>query len=173
MAKVSYTKLNLKTDDFIYNYTINDMVIEVKSYLPVEDKNKLIQNVLNLSVNDMGYYNITLLKVNIAVEVLMAYTNINFTEKQKENYFKIYDAFASTGHLNNIFDLIPEEIAIITNGALSQIENVYAFRNSAAGIMEAIGSDYSALNMNVDELQSKIANKENLEFLKDVMDKLG
>ena len=121
----------------------------------------------------MGYYNITLLKVNIAVEVLMAYTNINFTEKQKENYFKIYDAFASTGHLNNIFDLIPEEIAIITNGALSQIENVYAFRNSAAGIMEAIGSDYSALNMNVDELQSKIANKENLEFLKDVMDKLG
>jgi hypothetical protein len=45
----------------------------------------------------------------MALEIIDAYTNINFTDKQREDPTKIYDLFNSNGILTAIIDSIPTE----------------------------------------------------------------
>ena len=104
----------------------------------------------------------------------MAYTNISFTEKQKEDILKLYDLFYGCELVDKIFEIIPEdEISDITDWTYEAIDNIYDYRNSAAGIMEAIGRDYSDLELDADKIKNDMASPENLTLLKDVLTKLG
>jgi hypothetical protein len=47
MAKVTFTKLALKKKEEVKNIKINDIDIEVKQYLPVNDKLDLIARVIS------------------------------------------------------------------------------------------------------------------------------
>ena len=48
MAKVAFTKLGLKLNkDNVKTITFNDQEIEIKQYLPVNDKLALISRVIN------------------------------------------------------------------------------------------------------------------------------
>jgi hypothetical protein len=50
MAKVAFSKLDLKKNQEIVNLEINDEVtIEVKQYLPISEKLKMISEIVNLS----------------------------------------------------------------------------------------------------------------------------
>jgi hypothetical protein len=47
MAKVPFTKLKLKTDDSVKHIQISDEItIEVRQYLPIQEKLKLIGDVV-------------------------------------------------------------------------------------------------------------------------------
>ncbi|MBR6516149.1 MAG: hypothetical protein IKT40_04765 [Bacilli bacterium] len=81
MAKVSFTKLGLtKSQDFVELH-LNEQVIEVKSYLPVNEKLELISNVINLSADDNNFANPVKVMVYSTLEIIEAYTNISFTDK--------------------------------------------------------------------------------------------
>jgi len=47
MAKVTFTKLALKKKEEVKNIKINDIDIEIKQYLPVNDKLDLIARVIS------------------------------------------------------------------------------------------------------------------------------
>ena len=49
MAKVPFTKLGLTKNTEVKNFTWKDQIIEVKQYLPIQDKLSLIAAVLNKS----------------------------------------------------------------------------------------------------------------------------
>ena len=49
MAKVSFTKLGLKKNQEINTIIWNEQIIEVKKYLPAQEKLDLIAKVLNYS----------------------------------------------------------------------------------------------------------------------------
>jgi hypothetical protein len=49
MAKIGFTKLGLKQNNEIQIVEFNGQNIEVKQYLPVDEKLELITNVLELS----------------------------------------------------------------------------------------------------------------------------
>ena len=49
MAKIGFTKLGLKSNNEIQYVEFNEQTIEVKQYLPVEEKLELITKVLELS----------------------------------------------------------------------------------------------------------------------------
>ena len=49
MPKIGFTKLGLKPNNEIQTIEFNEQTIEVKQYLPVEEKLELITNVLELS----------------------------------------------------------------------------------------------------------------------------
>jgi hypothetical protein len=102
MAKVAFSKLDTKICDSVCDvcYTNakgENIYYEVKSYLPITDKIELISNVINLSADENGYYNPIRIKIFTVLEVVQKYTNLSFTEKQKENPFKLYDLLVSTG----------------------------------------------------------------------------
>ena len=174
MAKVSFTKLGLKKKEEIKNITINDQVIEVKQYLPISDKINIITNVIENSADDNNFANPVKVEVFANLEIMYAYTNISFTDKQKGDPTKLYDLLEENGIIAKVIAAIPEnEYALLLGWIDETIEAFYTYRNSVMGIMEQISADYSNLSLDATEIQQKLADPQNLELLKNVVTKLG
>ena len=177
MAKIAFSKLGLTKDklDEFQTVEFNDQTVEVKQYLPIAEKAELISRVLNNSVDDdAGYYNNLKLDMWLALEIVYAYSNINFTEKQKSDPMKLYDLLSSNKLLNLIIGLVPEsEFYYLTKVTHELATAIYTYRNSSLGILDSIGRDYSNLNFDATEIQKKLADPENLTLLKNIVEKLG
>ena len=177
MAKIAFSKLGLTKDklDEFQTVEFNDQTVEVKKYLPIAEKAELISRVLNNSVDDdAGYYNNLKLDMWLALEIVYAYSNISFTEKQKSDPMKLYDLLSSNKLLNLIIGLVPEsEFYYLTKVTHELATAIYTYRNSALGILDSIGRDYSNLNFDATEIQKKLADPENLTLLKNIVEKLG
>lgn len=174
MAKIGFTKLGLKPNNKIVNIEFNEQIIEVKQYLPVEEKLELITNVLELSHDSNNFSNPIKVQVYTALEIIDKYTNISFTEKQKENPTKLYDLLNGNGLLEKIIEVIPQiEYDEIIAGVYNTIDAVYTYQNSILGILDTISQDYSNLNLDATEIQNKLADPENMALLKNIMTKLG
>lgn len=175
MAKVSFTKLGLNKNQEIKILKWNDQEIEIKQYLPVADLIDLAALIVNRSHDeDSNFSNPIKVEVYTTLEILFKYTNINFTDKQKEDVLKLYDLVVSSGLYGEVVKLIPEEEY---NKLITTIEKtsnaVYAYQNSVLGILDTISMEYSDMDLNIDNLQSKIADPNNLELLKNILIKLG
>lgn len=174
MAKVSLTKLGLKVNQDVKNIEFNEQIIEVKQYLPINEKLELISSVINSAADENNFSNPVKENVFLTLEILYHYTNINFTDKQKEDPVKLYDLVVSSGLVNKITDLIPEEeLDEVINGVAQSVNAIYTYRNSVLGILESISQDYSALNLDATEIQQKLADPDNMALLKQVLTKLG
>ena len=174
MAKVSFTKLGLKINQDIKTIEFNGQTIEVKQYLPINDKLNLIANVLNQSADDNNFANPIKLDVFTSLEIVFAYTNISFTDKQKEDLVKLYDLLESNGIFNMIIAEIPKaEYTSIVDGVAECANAVYTYRNSIMGILDTITQDYDTLDFDINSLRDKLSSAENLTLLKDIMTKLG
>ena len=174
MAKVSLTKLGLKVSQDVKNIEFNEQTIEVKQYLPVNDKLELISNVINSAHDENNFSNPVKVSVFTTLEIMYAYTNINFTEKQKEDPTKLYDMLISSGLVCEVINAIPEaEYHEIICGVEDSINAIYTYRNSVMGILDTISMDYSNLDFDATEIQKKIGDPENMALLKQVLTKLG
>lgn len=173
MAKIALTKLGLKPNTEIKTIEWNGQNVEVKQYLPIEAKLDLISDIANESLDENPYYNPARIKIFIRLEIILAYANINTTDKQREDIFKLYDMLA--GELGDkILELVPvEEYNFISQTTWQIIEGIYRYKNSAMGIMESIANDYSSLDFDASEIQKKIGDPENMELLKSILSKLG
>ena len=174
MAKVSLTKLGLKVNQDIKNIEFNQQIIEVKQYLPINEKLELISSVINSAADENNFSNPVKENVFLTLEILYHYTNINFTDKQKEDPVKLYDLVVSSGLVNKVTDLIPEEeLDEVINGVAQSVKAIYTYRNSVLGILESISKDYSNLDLDATEIQQKLADPDNMALLKQVLTKLG
>ena len=174
MAKVSYGKLQLTKSNEIKTFEFNGQTIEVKQYLPIEEKMKFYEDVINKSVDDKGYYNITKVNFWLKLGIVFSYTNINFTEKQKEDLFKLFDLLEGNGLMKLIMSYMdPDELKDITDTIWDTIKNLYQYANSALGIMQTLTADYNNLNLEASDIQSKLADPENLSFLREILTKMG
>ena len=113
-------------------------------------------------------------EIFFSLEILYNYTNLVFTEKQKEDPSKLYDLLEGNEIISKLIAAIPQsEYNSLFEWTEKTIENFYKYRNSAMGIMEQISTDYSNLDIDAAKIQSEIADPENLKLLKNVMEKLG
>lgn len=174
MAKVGLTKLGLSVNKEIEHFKWNDQDIEIKQYLPIDDKLALCARVINNSADDLNYYNPGKLAVYQDIEIIMAYTNINFTEKQLESPTKLFDLLHSTGFALEIYNRIPEhEIGAITSIIEATVHNIYEYKNSVLGILDALKDDQNNLEFDATQIRDALADGENIELLKEIMTKLG
>ena len=174
MAKIAFTKLGLKKKEDYKEFTYNNQTIQVKQYLPINDKLILISNVINAAQDSMQYANPVKVEVFASLEILYNYTNIGFTDKQKEDPVKLYDLLESNGVIDEVIKLIPEdEYTFLIDSIDESIVSVYRYVNSARGIMESIVTDYADTSLAADQIEQKIANPDNLKLLRDVLTKLG
>ena len=173
MSRVPFTKLNLKKIDKVQVVTINGLEIEVKQYLPVAEKLELIANVLNNSADDNNCTNPVNTSVVAHLEIIYAYTNLSFTDKQKEDPAKLYDILETNGIIDSIIlAMPPSEYDNLIEDITSTIDAYYKYKNSALGILEAATTDYKNLDLEASDIQKKIADPDNLTLLKDVITKL-
>ena len=175
MAKVTFNKLNLTKNTEIKNIDINENIIEVKQCLPVEEKLELISYIANMAHDeDYNFSNPVKVEVFAGIGIIKYYTNITFTEKQLENPAKIYDLLNSNNVINNVIAAIPSnEYDEIRTGIEDTIKSIYQYQNSALGILDTIGQDYSDLNLEADTINEKLSNPDNMKLLRDVLAKLG
>ena len=161
MAKIAYSKLGLNKmvnkDPIIIEF--NNQQIEVAQYLPIEKKLNLISNIINSSLDDNTYYNPCRIEIFMLTKIIEAYTNLTITDKQKEDIFKFYDQLVASGFAEKVMDNIPiEDYSFIHGSVVKTIKNIYKQKNSALGILESISTDYSNLNLDASEIQSKLAD---------------
>ena len=174
--KIGLTKLGLKKNTNLIPLEWGDQVIQIREYLPIEDKISVIERIVNQSLDDNNFANPARIMINTVLEVTFAYTtNINFTDKHKEDRLGLYDLLVSSGLWKAVENKLAEagELSIIQITVREVIDEIYKYKNSALGILQAVSEDYSNLDLDATKLQEKIGNKENMEFLKEVMDKMG
>ena len=175
MAKVSFSKLGLKKkNETVKVQLTDDIEIEVLQYLPIDDKLNIIAAVLNGSADQNNFANPVKIEVIGTIEMIKAYTNLSFTEKQLEDIPKLYDLMEQNDIINKIMSAIPTvEYEFIINGIDNTIQSYYHYRNSIYGILDTISQDYSNLDFDAQKIQKEIGDPENLELLRSVLTKLG
>lgn len=175
MAKLAFSKLGLKLKNDIYDLVYQDQIIEVKAYLSIQDKLNIIENAIKLEneYNLNTFVNIPMLEMFTHLEILYAYTNLSFTEKQKEDFVKLYDLLNSNRIFAKLFDLIKDEYNYIMESTLNTAIKAYEYKNSVYGILDSLQNDYNNLNLNAETIREKIADPENMDLLKQVLAKLG
>lgn len=176
MAKISFNKLDLEKNQEVITlfYKGEDIKIEVKRYLPIEEKLELISEVISNAADENNFYNAPKGHVFFILGIIKYYTNISFTEKQLENPQKLYDLIIGNGLDSLILNSISsKEIEFIETGIEKVAEGFYNYRNSILGILETINQDYSNLKFDAAELQKNIADPNNLELLRSILAKLG
>ena len=174
MAKLAFSKLGLKPNNNIGTFIYNDLSIEVKDYLPVNSKLELIGNVINSAIDDNGYYNEGKVRVYFVLEVIDAYTNLTFTDKQKEDPCKLYDLLVGNEIWAKVWDLmLASEKEFLESCLNKTIHSIYEYKNSVMGIMEMITQDYSNLNLDTTEMYKNLTDPQSMAVLKDVLSKLS
>ena len=175
MAKISLTKLNkIKSLDPI-DIKIGEETISVVQYLPLEKKLAIMQNIIEQAGNnEEGFYNIVKLTVFYTIEMLRAYTNISFTEKQLEEPQKLYDIIVLNNIWNEVKKAIPQsELTDIWENTCALAREITDYNHSALGILNLVSNDYDNLNLDVKEMTEKLSDRTNLTLIKDLLTKLG
>lgn len=176
MTKVSFKNLGLKMNQEVKVINFNEQEIEVKQYLPVNDKLELISRVINKTSasDDNNFANPVKIGMFFALEIIYVYTNLNITDKQKEDELKLFDTVLSSGLYHMIEDAIPiAEYSRIYSGLMDSVEAIYNYRNSVLGILDTISQNYNNLKFDASEIQNKLSDPQNMELLKSVLTKLN
>ena len=174
MAKIPFTKLQLKKINESEEFTYNDQVITVKQYLPIADKLALIGNVINYASDEYNFANPIKLDMFLSLEIVFTYTNLSFTEKQKEDIAKLYDLLEENGIIDEVIKLIPEEeYRTLWDGVVELADNIYAYQTSVLGILDTVNRDYKDMDLNATEIQQKLNDPENLALLRSILTNLG
>lgn len=175
MAKVPFSKLGLKkVKEDVVTLEYNGQNIEVKQYLPIDDKLQLVVNVISNAADGNRFYNPIKISAFTTLEMIFMYSNLSFTDTQKKDLSKLYDILMSNGLASDIISAIPEkEYKAVINLVYNSADNIYEQMNSALSVVEAFTNrDVGDMTAQATEIQEKLANPENLALLRDVMTKL-
>lgn len=175
MAKVNFTKLNKTKSLPVVEISIDDQKVLVEQYLPLEEKVNLITSVIEQSGNgEEGFFNIVKLEAYYIIEMIRAYTNISFTEKQLEDTTKLYDAIRLNDIWAAVADAIPgAEREYIWSNIMALAREITTYNNSVLGVLKAISSDRDGLNFDVQEIMNNLNDPEALKLLKGMVDMTG
>ena len=105
--KASYANMKLKVNTDVNTFDFCGQTIQVLKYLPAQDKYDLLMITLQKSLEE-GMYNEFKLNLYFELNLVYMYTNISFTEKQRENEFKLYDTLKSNGFFELFFNALDE-----------------------------------------------------------------
>ena len=176
MAKISYTKLKKKIEPEIQIIDFNGEKIEMRKWIPTQEELALMGRVIEFAHDENYHYmNPIHLEAYLTIEMIKAYTNISFTEKQEEDIAKLYDeiahgglldALSEQGQFDTIYDLMLWNIKEVAR-------YFYEYQRSFAASFESMSQEYEGIEDEITGIQSAIQNPENLTLLKDIMNKLG
>lgn len=176
MAKVSFNKLGLKINQEVKELEWNGQKIEIKQYLPIAEKFSLISEVLMncQDTDNNNFMSISKMVMYLGIQIVIHYTNINVTDKMREDPTKLYDQLDSTGLLTAIKDNMNEkEFITLCDWCKETCEHLYSYRNSIYAILDAMQTDYKNLEFDIEKLENEIQDPEQIGLLKDILTKLG
>lgn len=151
--------------------TYDGQTFNVRSWIPMEDKLALIGNIINASIDDNTFYNPARLHIFYVMNMVKEYTDIDFKEM---NIMYAYDLLDVSGLWDIIERYIDEnEINFIKQNIKETITNIYAYKNSVLGMIDAMNQKSEDLKVDGEALQKVIGDPENLTLVKQILDNLG
>lgn len=174
MAKISFSKLGLTKNTKVGKFEWNGQEVEVKAYLPIQEKLELISSVINQCQDENNFINDAKMAMYLDLETAYHYTNINFTEKLKSDPAKLYDLLAGSGFLQDMYAVLPQtEARSLAIWLDKNANHIYDYRNSVYAILDALKTDYNNLDFDAETLRQKIADPQTLDILKGVLTNFG
>lgn len=141
MAKTTFASLKLKVNNDVNTFDFNEHTIEVKKYLPIEEKIDLVQIALQMS-EDNGVYNEALLDMFFNIYIVFLYTNISFTDKQKEDLFKLYDLMQCNNLIPQVIAHMEEDEYKCLIDYMNRIrEDRLKYKQTAAAVLQSMIQD--------------------------------
>lgn len=116
--------------------TINGDEVEIKQYLPLKDKNAILEMVIQTAdggtvVNELA------LEAIFEVYLVLKYTDIQFTDEERNDLFALYDNLECAGIIKEVISTIPATEYKLLHDSLVSIVNEYkTYRNSAKGFLD-------------------------------------
>jgi len=144
MSTITFDSLELKSNTSVKELEYNGSKIEVKQYLPIEDKNDLIQITLQ-KAKENGTYNVVKLEMYFNLHIVYLYTNLSFTDEQKENESELYDLLENNGIINAVVNAIGEkEYETLYNFLMDMKESDMQYNTTMASIIKSLITDLPA-----------------------------
>ena len=137
MAKISFNKLGLKKDTNINTINIGECEIEVKKYLPIEDKMSLIELVVQDTM-EYGFINPLQLEKLFNLYFVYKYTNISFSEGNKKDEGALYDLLEANGVIDAVVQASPDDYAYLFEKCEEYIDKYEQYQNSFYGMANRI-----------------------------------
>lgn len=142
--------------------------VNIKQYLPIRDKSDIITIVLENS-KENGVYNPVLIDMYFHVYLVFSYSDIPFSDEEKEQVEQIYDLLCSNGYMDAIIKAIPETEYQYLYNALNELKNDKlqygsTFISALSWIMDALPNMVSTAE---EILQT--ADFDKMETLRDVL----
>ena len=138
---ISYANMKLKPVTTTHKFEWNGNEIEVLDYLPIEDKYDLIMITLQKSLEN-GYYNPIKIDEFFHLHLIYMYTNINFTEKQKEDEHKLYDSLKSNGLIDAFIEQMNEfDYSELFNMLDDTKRELTEYKRSTSALIQSLVSD--------------------------------
>lgn len=141
--KATFNNMKLKVNTEVKTLTIREDMdpIEVKQYLPIKDKIDMIEAVIDQS-KEGTIYNRAKIEMYFSVYLVFLYTNISFTENQKQDIEKIYDVLESNEIFDKVVDLIPDsEYSFLKDTITENISILEDHNNRAGAAIKALIED--------------------------------
>ena len=175
MAKLAFSKLTLQKNSQVKEWSFNEQSIEVKQYLSIKERMDIAQLVIQQVIDfNNEFLNEFAFHMYMDLAIVFNYTNLSFTDKQKEDLYKLYDLLVESGFIKELKKQVDcnqtDDLEVYIYETLN---GYYKYHNSVYGIMDAMNQNYSNLNLDVNELQDKISNPESLSLVKDILTKMG
>lgn len=138
MTQVTYSSLKLKTKEDIKEIDFNGSKIEVKQYLPISDKIDLIDITLQ-KAKEENLHNPLKVDMFFHLNLVYLYTNIKFTDKQREEEDKLYDTLLSTGLIDAVIAAMPEnEYKYLLDMANEKVDKELHYSTTTAAMISKL-----------------------------------
>lgn len=155
LKKVAFSTLKLKVPKEYRNFTFLDRTIQIITYLPVGEKRDIIETAYQKAAVGLNF-NPILFSIYFLLNIVYSYTNLTFTDNQRENEFELFDMIVASGLLKEIMGRIPESEKIffashINSYIITKIDADY----SAAGV---VNNGINAVNTISATISEKLSN---------------
>lgn len=139
---MTYKNLGLRLDKDTYTIDVQGNTINIKKYLPINDKKDLIEITLQHAEEANGTYNEVLIDVYFNLYLVYLYTDIEFTDEDRKDEMKLYDELESSGLLERIVNKIPdEEYNILMDYLNAMRKEDSSYKHSAAAMVQKLVVD--------------------------------
>lgn len=135
---MTYSDFNLSINTDTHSFSIlPGQDINVLQYLPIEDKNDIIQVALQ-KAEENGIYNLLKLRMFYNLYIVYMYTDIDFANDEKDNPVQLYDELCSNGIIDAVLRAMnPDERAYLEEVLMDTMATKLEYRSTIASVINS------------------------------------
>ena len=142
---MKYSDINLKLNTNIKTFSINpEQEVQVLQYLPIADKNDIIYIALQ-NAEENGIYNLLKLRMFFDLYITYLYTDLEFTDEEKDSPAELYDILNSNGIISAIFNnMNPNEVKYLNEILEETLRMRLEYKSTIASVINGFIEDLPA-----------------------------